>query len=108
MLIEIVAWKQDLQEAQGVTYTVQTKSKTQREVKSIFSQKHNWILAGEGFDGKNKEYLFIFKKTFPNKESWLKFAKGLDHDVEEISQRTGRRKLLNGRRKSKSKRAARG
>ena len=102
MLIEIVAWKQETEEKNGVTYTVQTKSKTQREVKSIFSQKQNWILSGEGFDGKNNEYLFIFRKTFPNKESWLKFAKGVDHDIEEISQRTGRRKLLNGKRKSRS------
>ena len=102
MLIEIVAWKHDMQEKSGVTYVVQTKSKTQREVKSIFSQKQNWILTGEGFDGKNKAYLFIFKKTFPSKEGWLKFAKGLDYDIEEISQRTGRRKLLNRKRKSRS------
>lgn len=102
MSIEIVAWKQDVKEDNGVTYVVQTKSKTMREVKSIFSKKQNWILAGEGFDGKNKDYLFIFKKKFSDKESWLKFAKGVEHDIEEINQRTGNRKLINRRRKRKS------
>ena len=104
MSIEIVAWRvEPPSPGDEVTYTVQTKSKKLREVKSIFSSKKDWSFVGEGYDPKRKEYILLFRRTFLNKKSWIDFAQTVAHAIEEISQRTGKRKVLNGKGKKRKK-----
>mgnify|MGYP001421515128 CR=1 FL=1 len=58
MSIEIVAWEEFSDQTPKHTYKVQVRSKSLRQVNSIF--KNGWDNAGEGFSPKTKQYIRIY------------------------------------------------
>ena len=58
-----------------------------------------WKHAGEGYDPNNQKTILIMMRIFEDKQSWMKFARTLPFMVEEVNQRTGKKKVINAKRK---------
>jgi hypothetical protein len=98
MSIEIVAWEEFSDQTPKHTYKVQVRSKSLRQVNSIF--KNGWNNAGEGFSPKTKQYIRIYSRLFKERSEWYQFAKSLDYRVVEIK-KNGKEKVYNVRKSSK-------
>ena len=72
---KVVAWGEKRETDGLITYRIQAKLKGKRELNSLM------------------------KRIFEDKQSWMKFARTLPFMVEEVNQRTGKKKVINAKRK---------
>ncbi len=98
MSIEVTAWEIFDETTPKHTYTVQVRSKTLKEVNSIFNK--DWQATGEGFSRKTKQYIRLYSRLFKERGEWYKFAKSLDCKVIEIK-KNGKEKVYNVRKSRK-------
>ena len=106
MKMQAVAWnngKVSTRNSTGtageILYTLQVTSSDKRVINKVVREARGWFKAGSGFDTNNKNMIILLKKSFKDKEEWIQFANTLSFDVEEISTRTGKKRLINGKRK---------
>ena len=55
--------------------------------------------AGGGYDPKNDSTIAILQREFKDKGTLLEFARGLSFNLIEVSQRTGKEKVINVKRR---------
>lgn len=100
MSIEAVtAWGEKTEKDDLITYKVQAEVSGKRELNSLMKEFQDWKMAGEGYDPKSKKTIILMMRTFKDKKSWVSFAKRLPFLVEELSTRTGKKKVINGKRR---------
>ena len=101
MNIRAVAWSEKLESLGSFSYTMQATLKGKRELNALTKEVNGWKPAGEGFDPNTKNMIILLKKTFESRDSWVKFAKTLSFPVEEVSPRTGKKRIINGKKSKK-------
>jgi len=105
MKMQAVAWNsaspapKSSKENKKVTYTLQVTTSDKRVLNKVIKEASDWHEAGTGFDTNSKNMIVLLKKSFEDKSEWIQFANTLSFDVEEISTRTGKKRLINGKRK---------
>ena len=105
MKMQAVAWtngKNQTKSSSGngeITYTLQVTTSDKRAINKVIKEASDWSKAGSGFDTNSKNMIVLLTKNFKSKTEWIQFANTLSFDVEEISTRTGKKKLINGKRK---------
>tara|TARA_Y100001938_G_C8060374_1_gene416862 strand:+ start:569 stop:874 length:306 start_codon:yes stop_codon:yes gene_type:complete len=97
--IELSAWGEKNDTDDLITYKVQAKLKGKRQLNSLMKEFSGWKQAGEGYDPNNEKTIILMMRTFENKKSWMKFANDLPFLVEEFNPRTGKKKVINGKRR---------
>ncbi len=103
--MQAVAWKcgkaanKNSKENEKIVYTLQVTTSDKRVLNKVIKEASDWKEAGTGFDPNNKNMIVLLRKSFKDKSEWIQFANTLSFDVEEISTRTGKKKLINGKRK---------
>jgi len=97
--IELSAWGEKNDKDDLITYKVQAEISGKRELNSLMKEFGDWKQAGEGYDPTNRKTIILMMRTFEDKKSWMKFAKGLPFLVEEFNPRTGKKKVINGKRR---------
>ena len=103
MKMQAVAWNNGKttsksSNSQEIEYTLQITSSDQRAIKKVIKEASGWKQHGAGFDSNKKNVIVLLRKSFRDKEEWINFANTLSFDVEEISTRTGKKRLINGKR----------
>ena len=100
MDIKAIAWKMDLKEQEDLHYVLQATVKGKRQKNRVLKEFNaaNWHMTGEGYDPVHDRMIVLFKRTFKDKKSWIAFARTLSFEVEELNNRTGKRKVINARR----------
>lgn len=101
MNIKAVAWSEKLENQDSFAYTMQATFKGKRELNALTKEVNGWKPAGEGFDPRTKDMILLLKRTFESRASWVAFAKTLSFPVEELNSRTGKKRIINGKKKQK-------
>jgi|APSaa5957512535_1039671.scaffolds.fasta_scaffold382801_2 hypothetical protein len=101
MSIIAVAWGEKIETENSVLYTLQATVRGKREMNRLNKEVLEWSSAGKGYDPTTEKTIVLLQRKFENKKSWIKFAKSLSFPVEELSPRTGKGKIINGKKKTK-------
>ena len=86
-----VAWRKS---EDNYEYTIQIESSSSFKVEMALKEL-SWIQTAEGFNSKTKKKIYIVERAFKSKEEWVKFAKSLSFKLSEISDRTGKERIIN-------------
>jgi len=97
--MQISAWKNDkiIGAVDRLIYTFQIHWKKKMELNSILSQIKG-SESGSGWNPKKKENISIIKREFSSEKEFKELVKKLDYKVELIT-KTGKRRILNARKK---------
>jgi hypothetical protein len=103
MKMQAVAWNNGKTTSksssdQEIEYTLQITSSDRRAINKLIKEASGWKQHGTGFDTNSKNVIVLLRKSFRDKQEWINFANTLSFDVEEISTRTGKKRLINGKR----------
>jgi hypothetical protein len=101
MSIRAVAWSEKLETENSILYTLQATVRGKREMNRLSKEVPEWTAAGKGYDPSTEKTIVLLQRKFENKKSWINFAKSLSFPVEELSPRTGKGKIINGKKKTK-------
>ena len=96
---KLVAWGEKRESDDLIIYKIQAELKGKREINSLMKEFRGWKPAGEGFDPNSQKTIILMMRAFEDKKSWVKFAKTLPFVVEELNPRTGKKKVINGKRR---------
>jgi hypothetical protein len=99
MNIEAVAWGEKTETGDSIMYRMQAKIKGKREMNRLIKELSDWNACGEGYDPNTEKTIVLLIRKFKDKSSWARYAKTLSFPVEEINNRTGKRRTINARRR---------
>jgi len=101
MNINVVAWGTKLENEEKLLYTMQVALKGKREINKFYKQAKGWEQTGEGFDPQTENTIMLLRRAFEDKKSWIEYAKTLPFPVQELNSRTGKTRIINGKRRFK-------
>ena len=88
-----VAWKNSRETSDTYQYVLQIDGITGvRDESRILKELNDWHEYGHGYSPKSKTSTIIFKKRFETEESWKCWARKFPYSLEEITEKTGRKK----------------
>ena len=95
--IRAVVWRSS---KESNVYLFQIETYNKRDLNKVIKEIGGKVTGG-GYDSKKKQTITLMAKEFESKDKLLGFAKGLSFALAEISQRTGKERIINGKRKQK-------
>ena len=101
MNINAVAWGTKQENGDSVLYTMQVSLKGKRQINKFNKEAQGWEQTGEGFDPTTENTIMLFRRSFQDKRSWIEYAKTLPFPVQELNSRTGKTRIINGKRRYK-------
>ena len=66
--------------------------KGKRDENRLLKDTREWELYGEGYDPTSKTRTLMFKRSFETEGDWKRWARTFPHELEEITEKTGRKK----------------
>jgi hypothetical protein len=87
-------------------YMFQVTTSSKRALNKVLKELGG-VPAGQGYDPKSECMIAILQREFTDKKSLLEFAKGLSFNLIEVSQRTGKEKVINNVKRNKKKQSKR-
>ena len=105
MNAKMTAWNTALRGDDILTYMMQTTIAGKRNLNKLMKQMSSdgFQCVGEGYDPKKEKFIVLFSKPFESKNSWLEFAKASPFLIEEVNHKTGKVKVINGKRKRRKR-----
>ena len=92
----LVGWMYRKLDDESCIYRIQLSTSSKRLVNKVSKQIGGKIV-GEGYGSKGKQTVLIFEKIFKDQKDWITFAKGLEFNVTEYNNRTGKYKEISKR-----------
>ena len=99
--IEAVAWGEKTEKG-CFLYTIQATFKGKREKNTLTKEAMGWKHAGEGYNPHTDRLIMLLKRSFEDRKSWRTFAKTLSFPIEELNCKTGKKRIINARRRKRS------
>ena len=88
-----VAWKNSRLDTDKCIYVLQVDDiKGKRETSRLLKEVSGWNCTGTAYDPTTKTESLIFKKGFETESEWKSWARKFPYLLEEITEKTGRKK----------------
>ena len=81
-IINACLWKIEEDENKGITYKIQVNNIKACQVEKVKDILKEWQPAGSGFERTTDFKILLFKKTFKNQKSLLKWKKSFPYHLE--------------------------